>query len=263
MQAELKNDPYKAFREGNPFTDEFVAQELEFYGAAEYSRNGVRCIDIEYCGFAPDYLNKNFRLKTATKVLTIDGQTWMSLTPMEIESNYLPIYESHGDVYAGGLGMGYFALRSASKKEVSKVIVYELDKRVIDFFEATHKHREEFKKIEIRNRDWREALRSGEIPRDAFIYSDIYLRLCGGDVLSDAVEFAPKYQMFRFWGMELVILSAVLHHGIRSPLFGIWLNLRDFLRKFAEQEKSDMFEPLWDASYCAEIMSALDGAEEL
>lgn len=265
MQAELKDDlfydPYQAFFEGNPFTDEFVSQEQAFYGEADYSYKGVRCTETNYCGPCPDYLNSNFRLKSSTRVLTIDNKTWMSLTPMEIESNYLPIYESCGDVYAGGLGMGYFALRSASKEEVTKVIVYERDERVIDFFKTTQEHREEFEKIEIRNSDWREALRSGEIPRDAFIYSDIYLTLCGEDALSDAVEFAPKYDMFRFWGMELVILSAVIHHGIKSPLFGIWFNLQDFFKKFAEQEKSNLFSPLGDKGYCASIMSALDGTE--
>ena len=63
--------------------------------------------------------------------LTRDGETWMSLTPMEIESQQIGVEAARGHVVVMGLGMGWAAAATALKPEVTAVTVVERDEEVI------------------------------------------------------------------------------------------------------------------------------------
>ena len=65
-----------------------------------------------------------------------DGQTWMSMTPYEIESQEIGVRLSHGHVLIHGLGMGWSALACALRPEVTAVTVVERDPDVIAIYEA-------------------------------------------------------------------------------------------------------------------------------
>ena len=61
-----------------------------------------------------------------------DGaQTWMSMTPMEIESQELGCRFAAGDTVVLGMGMGWAAANAALRSEVSRVTVVERDSEVI------------------------------------------------------------------------------------------------------------------------------------
>ena len=68
--------------------------------------------------------------------LVRDGETWMSMTPYEIESQEIGVRLSHGHVLIHGLGMGWSALACALRPEVTAVTVVELDPDVIAIYEA-------------------------------------------------------------------------------------------------------------------------------
>lgn len=97
-------------------------------------------------GFVYDELDispKNFEEKTrfgyfASRFpfLTIiqHGQTWMSVTPHEINTMAQAVNDAHGNVVTFGLGMGYYAFMAAAKKNVSKVTVVEIDPVAIDIY---------------------------------------------------------------------------------------------------------------------------------
>jgi spermidine synthase len=69
-------------------------------------------------------------------VLLRDRETWMSMTPYEIESQEIGVRLSRGHVLIQGLGMGWSAMASALREEVSRVTVVERDRDVIALFDA-------------------------------------------------------------------------------------------------------------------------------
>lgn len=63
-------------------------------------------------------------------------QTWMSMTPYEIESQEIGVRLSRGHVLICGLGMGWSAMACALREEVTEVTVVERDPDVIGLLSA-------------------------------------------------------------------------------------------------------------------------------
>jgi protein-L-isoaspartate O-methyltransferase len=70
-------------------------------------------------------------LATETAVLLRDNANWMSLTPLEVESQEIGLRRTHGHVLIFGLGMGWAAAVSALRQETTAVTVVERDAEVI------------------------------------------------------------------------------------------------------------------------------------
>jgi hypothetical protein len=70
-------------------------------------------------------------------VLRLGGHVWMSLTPMEVQSSYMPIHLARGRVGTAGLGLGYFVQRVLRKPEVEHVVAYELKVEVLEMYTRT------------------------------------------------------------------------------------------------------------------------------
>lgn len=102
----------------SPFTDRFVKKEIRFMkleGEGDETVDGVRILRRPLRGRCDDYLNKAWRIgELNCPTFTIDGEVWMSLTPMEIESNFLAWYGAQGRIGTAGLGIGYVAMKCAS-----------------------------------------------------------------------------------------------------------------------------------------------------
>jgi hypothetical protein len=63
-----------------------------------------------------------------------NGNEWMTLTPVDMDTCDEAIERAHGKVVTFGLGLGYFAYMAAIKDEVSEVTVVELSQDVIRLF---------------------------------------------------------------------------------------------------------------------------------
>ncbi len=63
------------------------------------------------------------------------NRLWMSITPNEIKTMEKPLREAHGFIVTVGLGLGYYAYMASLKEEVSKVLVIEKSKDVINLFQ--------------------------------------------------------------------------------------------------------------------------------
>lgn len=137
-------------------------------------------------------------------ILELHGPSnvWMRLTPLEIESSYMPIKFATGKVGIVGLGLGYVAQEIAKKEDVKEVIVYEIDKDVIDLYKRNFKDN---KKIKIICED---AFKAEENTFD-FFYVDIYEYKLTKKVVEDYKLFnnLHKIEMYSFWGMEHFLLS--------------------------------------------------------
>lgn len=104
-------------------TDLFVPT----YTAARVGAWEVRLAEFVLCaGYWSDA-----RLVTGMAALLRGGDLWMSITPLELESQEIGVRLAHGHVAIFGLGMGWAAAASAMRDEVTAVTVVERDLDVL------------------------------------------------------------------------------------------------------------------------------------
>jgi hypothetical protein len=232
----------------SPFSTEYLEEEIAFYNPQLYEKDGVKLIlkPIKGACRIDEYLNVMLWTEGPDiPVLMFNDTLWMSLTWMEVQSFWVARQEFEGVVLMGGLGMGYAALRLAAKPEVEKVVVYEIDSRVIEFFEETQKGRPEMDKIEIRVGDVHEA--EGKYD---YAFIDIYATLLPDELREDAQFFlhdaSEKLEVGQwcFWGQEAIWFN-MLERGespnitrVESVFFGL----------FSDYEHSNLKPPMGDGN---------------
>jgi predicted methyltransferase len=140
----------------NRFSDRYAQQQVDWYSLKEYENGSVRVHSAPLHGRADEYFNKRLWIKEfEVPMMRIDGNLWMSITPLEVQSMLLPIDRAWGYVGTGGLGMGYYALKCAEKDAVKEIKVWENNKDVVKFFTKSFSHRKGFEKIKIIEEDAR------------------------------------------------------------------------------------------------------------
>ena len=135
--------------------------------------------------------------------------TWMSLSPYEIESQELACRHAVGHTVVMGLGMGWVAANVALNPAVSKVTVVERDADVLDLFGRS--------KV-LDGLPAQVAAKIGLVQADAlewtptdaavdFLYADIWLGLAEARALADVQRMQANVQASSvyFWGQELVL----------------------------------------------------------
>jgi hypothetical protein len=163
-------------------------------------------------------------------VLRLDGDVWMSLTPMEVQSNFMAIRLAHGRVGTGGLGLGYFVQRVLEKPEVEYVVAYELREEVLELYRRTFRPHP---KLQLRHANAR--LLEGE--RWDFFYADIYRQLLTPQAIGDMVALcdANRIGMYHWWSIEqavLEVLGAGLGHRLPDWMLNTYV---PFLRAFMQR----------------------------
>lgn len=138
-----------------------------------------------------------------------DGlETWMSLTPFEIESQELGCHHAFGRTVVMGLGMGWAAGETALNPNVTRVDVVELDPDVLAVAEAQGTFRqlppEAAAKVHLHNAsalDW-----VPDEPVDTLL-ADIWLPLNGDERVEEVRRMRANTGASRvyFWGQEMVI----------------------------------------------------------
>ena len=137
----------------NRFSDRYAQQQVDWYSLKEYENGSVRVHSAPLHGRADEYFNKRLWIKEfEVPMMRIDGNLWMSITPLEVQSMLLPIDRAWGYVGTGGLGMGYYDLKCAEKDAVKEIKVWENNKDVVKFFTKSFSHRKGFEKIKIIDR---------------------------------------------------------------------------------------------------------------
>lgn len=119
-----------------------------------------------------------------------DGNEWMTLTPVDLDTCEAAIESARGKVVTFGLGLGYFAYMASEKECVSSVTVVERSREVIRLFE---KHiLPQFphsKKIKIVCADAFDYARNA-MPAEMFDYAFV-------DTWRDASDGAPMYEKMK------------------------------------------------------------------
>lgn len=218
----------------NPFTDEHYKGEVEFLSPRRFKFH-VEHVAVDWVvphGRLDDYLNINIHFfKKAVPRLTVNGETMMSMTPMETQSGALAIHRAKGHVILLGLGIGYYALRIAAKPEVTKVTVIEKEQLVLDWFNRAYKDRPELPKIKVIIGDAREIFKGMTCD---FCVADIYTEMAQ-NVLDDIKLFRKrnKIDRYHYWGYEHVVLDLVLQRKIQHTALRLGKDIRQYIRYWA------------------------------
>lgn len=162
--------------------------------------------------------------------LSRNGQTWMSTTPMERESQWRHVLAARGHVVIAGLGMGWLVANAARKPEVTAVTVLERDPEVIALFPKILPRYAGMEKVKIVNTD---ALAWKTSQVVDLLAADIWLTLGDPDALGHVkvMHANTNARAVAWWGMELDFVDWLRNHGHAGPAF---LSLDDY-RMFAEK----------------------------
>ena len=248
----------------NPFTTEYVRQEIKWLGARPSEGDGNQSVYVKtkkLRGRCDDYLARQFRNDTPAlrvPILVFGGKLWMSLTPMEIQSMWVPLQYAGGQVGTAGLGLGYFPLKAAASKNVESVTVVEQSQEIIEWFNgwAPKKHPEAYAKLDIIHGDVREFLDDESIWFDTW-FMDVYSTSLPDEVITDIQRFGEKAETYRFWGQELAQLQVLIDGHDYVPTMSYDFAGKHFLQTFLDSENAGMAKRL-DPEFCAEALIALE-----
>ena len=91
------------------FSEDYFKSVIDAFPFKESDKGNCKITHVTVSKRIICYLYVEFIREDLTfPVLKIDGQTIMSLSPMEIQSHILPIEFANGRVGVGGLGLGYY-----------------------------------------------------------------------------------------------------------------------------------------------------------
>ncbi|HEX8528315.1 hypothetical protein [Allosphingosinicella sp.] len=147
-----------------------------------------------------------------------DRDTWMSLMPVEVESQQIAVDCAAGHVAVFGLGLGWLAALCAVKDEVESVTAVECDAELI----ALHAELGLFERL-----PGGAGAKVTIVQGDAFSWrpdravdllaADIWLPIVGGDRVADVRRMQANVGAARvyFWGQELEIARHSVAAGRR------------------------------------------------
>lgn len=228
----------------NIFSNEFTEEQIAFLDLdldLDFRKEGVFVTGIYPMFRCDDYLNVNMGSGIRCPMMKIDGVIWMSMTRMEVQSNWVPIQLAEGESATLGLGLGYAAMAMAAKPNVSSVDVYENNTAVIEWANQVYRNRPEWRKIRIIHGDARQTLVGKSYD---YVYSDIYPELLDEDAIKDVSLFCDSNDigLYRWWTQEKLLIAAVLEHRIRPTMLDAERKLlSDFLKKRPER---DMYQSI-------------------
>jgi len=141
---------------------------------------------------------------------TKEWESWMAISPHEIESQQIGCKYAFGNTVIMGLGMGWVTINAAFNPEVSKVTVIELDKNVIELIRETKIFnslpQNILDKINIVNDN---ALLWKSKEKVDFLYADIWLNLNEPQVLEEVFQMQKNLnaEKIYYWGQEFALYN--------------------------------------------------------
>lgn len=146
-----------------------------------------------------------------------DFETWMSMSPMEIESQEIGCAAAVGRTVIMGMGMGWAVANTALRDEVTEVTVVEYDKEVIELIEFCGVFEQlpanAAAKIKIINGD--AYTYAPAVPADTLL-ADIWQPLFGAerDAEIRAMPDNTRASRVYFWGQEMVLAHRAQARGL-------------------------------------------------
>ena len=240
------------------FTTEYVQECIDWYELKRYtSESGrIRVRSQRHRGHDKQYFHLDIAFgELEFPVFRIDGFTWMSLSPMEIQSNFMPIYLAHEDCAVVGLGMGYATLRMMESPEVESIDIYEIESEVITFFKECFGDREGFDKLTFIEGDARILMKGKSY---SYVYVDIYREMNYTDAYDDLLLFTKQndIEQYRFWGFERIFLAWYVE--LERAGYTFCPEARFVSAWFRDEDRSHMYRIMEDNDWVIRIMEAMD-----
>ena len=140
-----------------------------------------------------------------------DGNEWMTLTPVDLDTCEEAISDATGKVITFGLGLGYYAYMVSRKQSVNSITVVEKSEKVIELFkEYVLPHFDHPEKVRIINADAFEYAEH-QMPEERYDYAfvDTWRDASDGEVMyrrMKPLETLNPHTKFSYW-IEGFILS--------------------------------------------------------
>ncbi|WP_281188882.1 hypothetical protein [Vibrio harveyi] len=153
--------------------------------------------------------------------------TWMTLTPLEAESQLIAQYSASGKVVIAGLGLGLILHSILAKKNVSQIVVLEVDKDLIDNYPTllSAKTRKEYDRalnsgrLKILHCDCKEPLPEHvlrQLHNVEYLWVDIWDDVNNQEALTDTLVIQKQVKAKRcdYWCCEIDLVMSCSRTGI-------------------------------------------------
>lgn len=163
--------------------------------------------------------------------LVRDGHVWMSITPLELESQLIGIEAAQGHVAIFGLGMGWAAAATALRDEVTMVTVVEQDSDVLALHDALDIFSQLPPAVQAKLRIVRGDAYSWQADQPVdLLMPDIWLPLVSDGRVDEVRRMQANVQAANiyFWGQELEIARHAVAAGRAIDNAGIAATIADF-----------------------------------
>lgn len=157
-----------------------------------------------------------------------NGETVMSVTPMECESHLIPCNNAKGNVVIAGLGLAMITINLLEKKAVKKITVLEIDDGIIDLYPDILAGKDHklwcdniaSGRLQIIKQDCTKPISAEikkKIGRTDYLWADTWNTLgCATSLpLTQMLQKEIKAKQVDFWGMEFVWIGDL----VSEPLF--------------------------------------------
>lgn len=230
----------------SPFDPDYYQKEIGRFNPVPYEKNGIVVKMVpEMFGRVDGAYYKSFESIENFPTFRIDGKLWMSITPMEAETHYIPIKlaseKKIKTVVVGGLGLGYYVARIMGMSHIKKIVVYEYQQKVVDYFTECYGDREGFSKIEFVVGDIREKFVNQKCD---FCYMDIYEGVADTKAVEDRMNFLAtnKIKNYWFWTEERMHFWLIFQRGFDKQFTNNHKTVLDHFKQFALSDKGERFD---------------------
>lgn len=217
-----------------PFDDKFILSIIDEYNykigckkIGDYEIKSINRLD----GIIKGYLYEK-QQSIEKNILELHGPNyiWMRLSPLEIQGSFFSIDRARGKVGVVGLGLGYVVQEMAKKPEVNEIIVYEINKDVIDLYYSNFSENNKIKIINI------DAFRA-EANEFDFFYADIYQYKLTSRIVEDYEKFNNLHSIeeYSFFGMEHFLLSCRYEEIVWVYIPENWMEMSKKAYKLLEE----------------------------
>jgi peptidoglycan hydrolase-like protein with peptidoglycan-binding domain len=146
-----------------------------------------------------------------------EERVWMSLTPMELESQGYHARLAHGRVVVAGLGMGAVVSTLLTNPRVSHITVIEQDAHVIELLKKSAVWFTESPRLEIENMNALDYVPA--ITPDTFI-ADIWPMLGADEAVTQMklMQANIEAKTIGWWGQEIDLVTHLKNKGYYPPI---------------------------------------------
>lgn len=224
----------------NPFKKAWILNEIKnfnsFVKTQKYKK--LRIENVTVSGVLYDYFGKAlYENKIKLTSFYNNNILYMSNSPMEIQSHYVPYKKAHGNVLVAGLGLGYYVWKLLNKSMVKKITVVETCKDTIDLFKY-HFRKNSLSKVDFVNTDINNY---ATLTKYDFFYYDIKKDFNTHDNFKEEIHDMhrilisnPMIKDYSFWGMELVLLYGFMNKKIDAKVLSE--NTATFFKQYFQSD---------------------------